>query len=150
MAPKLTTESGASTSVTDYTVSVDGMVCPACENVIRAELGERSSVTSVDADFETGTVSVTGSEEARGSVEYTLETMGYAVEDGTTKTYDFSVEGMSCTACDNIVRRGLAEYDAVHEVDADWEAGRVTVVADAGHDAGLVAAIEDMGYTVEQ
>ncbi|MFW6320568.1 MAG: heavy-metal-associated domain-containing protein [Halohasta sp.] len=59
-----------------------------------------------------------------------------------------SVSGMSCTGCESTVETAVSELSGVQGVDADHEAGTVTVEGDV--DEGAVAqAIEDSGYEVE-
>jgi copper chaperone CopZ len=56
-----------------------------------------------------------------------------------------TVEGMSCTGCEDNVTDALAEVPGVESATADHEAGTATVEGDADVDA-VVAAVEDAGY----
>jgi len=59
-----------------------------------------------------------------------------------------AVSGMSCTGCESNVESAVSELSGCEGVDADHEAGTVTVEGDV--DQGAVeSAIEDSGYTVE-
>ena len=60
-----------------------------------------------------------------------------------------AVSGMSCTGCESNVESAVSELAGVQAVDADHEAGTVTVEGDV--DQGAVAeAIEDSGYEVDE
>ena len=56
-----------------------------------------------------------------------------------------TVDGMSCTHCEQTVAEALADVAGVENVSVDREHARATVEGDAKTDA-LVAAIEDAGY----
>ncbi|ATW89867.1 copper chaperone CopZ [Halohasta litchfieldiae] len=59
----------------------------------------------------------------------------------------FSVTGMSCTGCESNVEAAVSELQGIQGVEADHEAGTVTVDGDV--DEGTVtSAIEDSGYEV--
>lgn len=62
----------------------------------------------------------------------------------------FSVDGMSCTSCENRVTRRLEGVPGVSRASADHKLGRVRVLYDkevTSHSA-LRAAIEGLGYEV--
>jgi len=60
-----------------------------------------------------------------------------------------AVSGMSCTGCESNVESAVSELAGVQAVDADHEAGTVTVEGDV--DQGAVeSAIEDSGYEVDE
>lgn len=56
-----------------------------------------------------------------------------------------TVEGMSCSGCEQTVESALEELDGVASVTADSDANTVTVDEDVDVDA-VVGAIEDAGY----
>lgn len=58
-----------------------------------------------------------------------------------------SVSGMSCTGCESNVEAAVSELPGCTGVDADHEAGTVTVEGDVGETA-VASAIEDSGYEV--
>ncbi|WP_255171022.1 heavy-metal-associated domain-containing protein [Natrononativus amylolyticus] len=57
-----------------------------------------------------------------------------------------TVEGMSCSGCEETVESVLGEVDGVTSVSADSDANTVTVDEDADVDA-VVSAIENAGYS---
>lgn len=62
----------------------------------------------------------------------------------------FQVAGMACTGCEENVVETLTDLSGVEDVEADHEAGSVSVgYRDDGGDAETIAdAIEDAGYDV--
>jgi len=60
-----------------------------------------------------------------------------------------AVSGMSCTGCESNVESAVSELAGVQAVDADHEAGTVTVEGDVDHGA-VESAIEDSGYEVDE
>jgi copper chaperone len=63
-----------------------------------------------------------------------------------------SVSGMTCTGCENRVERILKDLDGVRRVNADHQAGAVTVMLDEGQadEAAVRARIEQAGYQVQE
>ena len=62
-----------------------------------------------------------------------------------------SVVGMSCTGCEANVENSLEGIDGVESVEADHEAGTVSVDASASvADSDLEDAVNDAGYAVEE
>lgn len=62
--------------------------------------------------------------------------------------YEFAVEGMSCTGCEQTVTNAVNNVDGVHRVDADHTAGDVEVTADEGTEEQVRQAIHDAGFDV--
>lgn len=58
-----------------------------------------------------------------------------------------SVSGMSCTGCESNVEAAVSELPGCEGVEADHEAGTVTVEGDVDETA-VASAIEDSGYEV--
>jgi copper chaperone CopZ len=56
-----------------------------------------------------------------------------------------TVSGMACDGCERNVEEAIESVPGVERVDADHDAGRVTVEGDADVDA-LVSAIDEAGY----
>ncbi|MGM0604907.1 MAG: heavy-metal-associated domain-containing protein [Halobacteriota archaeon] len=59
-----------------------------------------------------------------------------------------SVSGMSCTGCESNVEDAVSALEGVSKVDADNEAGTVTVDG-SFRESSVREAIETAGYTVE-
>ena len=60
-----------------------------------------------------------------------------------------TVEGMSCTGCEQNVTNALTNVEGVRRADADHETGEVdVVVSDEMDEDTLASAIHDAGYDV--
>lgn len=66
------------------------------------------------------------------------------------KQYEISVEGMSCTGCEQTVTNAVKQVDGVRRVDADHTAGAVDVTADDGTEGRVRKAIHDAGFDVPE
>lgn len=65
------------------------------------------------------------------------------------KQYELTVEGMSCTGCEQTVTTAVKRVTGVHRVDADHETGDVEITADQGTEDDIKQAIHDAGYDVQ-
>jgi copper chaperone CopZ len=61
---------------------------------------------------------------------------------------DLSVDGMSCTGCEETVTNAVKQVNGVRRVDADHETGNVEVTAENSDDAEIRQAIHDAGFDV--
>jgi len=63
---------------------------------------------------------------------------------------DITVEGMSCSHCENSVKKAVGALQGVDSVTVDLAGKRVTVEFDPGKVTGeaIFNAIEDQGYEV--
>lgn len=62
--------------------------------------------------------------------------------------YELAVEGMACSGCAERVTNAAKQVDGVHRAEADHEAGRLAVTAEAGIQEAVRQAIHDAGYGV--
>lgn len=62
--------------------------------------------------------------------------------------YELSVEGMSCTGCENRVENALETVKGVKRTDADHNTGTVEVAAESGTEDAARRAVHDAGYDV--
>lgn len=60
--------------------------------------------------------------------------------------YKFTVEGMSCTGCEERVANAATGVEGVHRVNADHETGTLEITGDEGTEADIQQAIHDAGY----
>jgi len=61
------------------TLSIDGMGCDGCEDIVESALGDVSGVSDVEADHESGEATVEGDEDEDELVR-SVELAGYSVE----------------------------------------------------------------------
>lgn len=64
----------------EYELTVDHMCCEHCETTITDAVEDLEGVTAVDAESETNTVTVTGTQETKQQVRETIETAGFTVK----------------------------------------------------------------------
>lgn len=62
--------------------------------------------------------------------------------------FEFTVEGMSCSGCEERVTNATESVDGVRRVDADHEADSVEVTATDDVEDEVQQAIHDAGYDV--
>lgn len=60
--------------------------------------------------------------------------------------YELTVEGMSCTGCEENVTNAVERIDGVHRVEADHETGNVEITSEGGTEDNVKRAIHDAGY----
>ncbi|MFC7166749.1 heavy-metal-associated domain-containing protein [Halospeciosus flavus] len=63
-----------------------------------------------------------------------------------SKTFD--VDGMTCSGCEKIVSSEVGDIDDAESIEADHEAGTVTVTGDVDED-DVADAVEDVGYELQ-
>lgn len=61
---------------------------------------------------------------------------------------DFSVEGMSCTGCEQTITNAVKQVEGVRRVGADHETGSVEVTVEESHQDEIRQAIHDAGFDV--
>jgi copper chaperone len=62
-----------------YEITVEGMACTGCEENVTNAVSRVDGVQHVEADHESGSVSVTADEENRDDVEAAIHDAGYEV-----------------------------------------------------------------------
>lgn len=67
--------------MSEYTLHVPAMSCASCETMVRQAVTRLPGVASVDADAETGTVTVTGETATREQAVQAIAESGYPVEE---------------------------------------------------------------------
>ena len=66
----------------------------------------------------------------------------------TTRTRDYTVEGMTCSHCVLSVREEVVEVAGVSAVDVDLGSGRMTVTGQDVDDDAVRRAVAEAGYEV--
>jgi copper chaperone len=64
------------------------------------------------------------------------------------KQYELTVDGMSCTGCEETISKAIHRVEGVHRVVVDHKTGTVEITAKAGTDAAVEQAIHDAGYDI--
>ncbi|MGZ0747359.1 heavy-metal-associated domain-containing protein [Haloparvum sp. AD34] len=63
--------------------------------------------------------------------------------------FELTVEGMSCSGCEERVVNATEDVDEVHRVEADHKADSVEVTAEGDVADAVESAIHEAGYDVE-
>lgn len=73
-----------------------------------------------------------------------------ALTSAAIKTIDITVEGMTCTGCENAIQESVKNIEGISSVKADYKAGKVTVSYDSVKNdlAAIKEAIQHTGYKV--
>lgn len=62
--------------------------------------------------------------------------------------YELTVEGMSCTGCEDRVTTAVTRVEGVHRATADHDTGSVEITAEEETEDDVRQAIYDAGYDV--
>ena len=62
--------------------------------------------------------------------------------------YEFHVDGMSCTGCEERVTNAAKQVEGVQRVDANHETGTVEITTEEDTEKSVRQAIHDAGYDV--
>ncbi|MEW6522128.1 MAG: cation-translocating P-type ATPase [Bacillota bacterium] len=125
---------------------VQELECPDCARRLRALVGTVPGVNSVEADFASGFLTVTGTSRSRELVA-TLRRHGYTAQvvHGTQGESVFSVTGLDCIDCGTRLERVLTGRPGVSAASVDLGSGLVRVVHTSPV-TELLASIRSLGY----
>jgi Cd2+/Zn2+-exporting ATPase len=133
-------------------LSVPEMDCPSCAGKVESSVARLSGILDTDPRPATGTLVVTYDPEKTDAdaIRDRVQSAGYEVESGVTDS--LSVPEMDCPSCAGKVENALARVAGVIEYETRPTTGTVEVTydPDATSRAGIVAAIEGAGYSVEE
>jgi Cu2+-exporting ATPase len=135
----------------EWTVHVDGMMCPHCERQVQEALEALDGVIRVKASHELGTAVVTLSEPVpEEAVCAAIEGQDYeyiSIERSKTMKKTVKIEGMMCMHCAANVKKALEALEGVDSAEVSHEAGTAVVsLSGAVEDTALQKAVEDKGY----
>ena len=65
----------------------------------------------------------------------------------TARSFDYTVQGMSCSHCVLSVQEEVSEVPGVRSVEVDLASGRLRVAGEGVDDVAVRAAVERAGYT---
>lgn len=83
--------------IADISITVRGMTCVNCENLIESALGRTSGILDVKASYTGGRIAVTFDEQLirQDAIERIIESLGYNVDHGQTKAERRSVQSIA-------------------------------------------------------
>ena len=138
---------------------VEGMMCEMCEKHVKEALEALDGIVSASADHASGRVSVgytalPDEADIRAALEaadYTYAGIEASEADPLPATKTIRISGMSCSHCENAVKKALEAVEGVVSADVSHEEGTAEITL-SGDVPGSVlkAAVEDEGYTVTE
>jgi len=125
------------------------MTCSACSNRVERAINKLDGVEKASVNFATETLSVEFDKEKLNSqnIEDAVVKAGYSVKKNT-KTYDFKIEGMTCSACANRVERVTKKLSGVDNSVVNFATEKLTIKInedEIGY-GEIKAAVEKAGY----
>lgn len=84
-----------------------------------------------------------------GSFLYLEHSLLHAKEKNE-KTYNLTIEGMTCTSCESAIKKSVKKLNGVKDVDADHKTGKGTIKFDEKQVKinDIIKSIENLGYKV--
>ncbi|WP_346891175.1 heavy metal translocating P-type ATPase, partial [Clostridium sp. UBA3887] len=128
---------------------IEGMTCSACANRVERAISKLEGVEKVNVNFATETLTVDFNKENLNShkIEEAVVKAGYGVKKNV-KTYNFKVEGMTCSACANRVERVTKKLDGVENATVNFATEKLTIKVNEDEISygDIKAAVDKAGY----
>lgn len=128
---------------------IEGMTCSACANRVAKAINKLEGVTKASVNFATETLSAEFDSDkvSKESIEAAVVKAGYSVKKNI-KTYEFKVEGMTCSACSSRVEKVTKKLPGVVSsvVNLATEKLTITIDEDVIGYGDVKAATEKAGY----
>ncbi|WP_346892904.1 heavy metal translocating P-type ATPase [Clostridium sp. UBA871] len=128
---------------------IEGMTCSACANRVERAISKLEGVEKANVNFATETLTVDFNKENLNShkIEEAVVKAGYGVKKNV-KTYNFKVEGMTCSACANRVERVTKKLDGVENATVNFATEKLTIKVNEDEISygDIKAAVDKAGY----
>lgn len=128
---------------------IEGMTCSACANRVERAISKLEGVEKANVNFATETLTVDFNKENLNSqkIEEAVVKAGYGVKKNV-KTYNFKVEGMTCSACANRVERVTRKLDGVENATVNFATEKLTIKVNEDEISygDIKAAVDKAGY----
>ncbi len=128
---------------------IEGMTCSACANRVERAISKLEGVEKANVNFATETLTVDFNKENLNSqkIEEAVVKAGYGVKKNG-KTYNFKVEGMTCSACANRVERVTKKLDGVENATVNFATEKLTIKVNEDEISygDIKAAVDKAGY----
>ncbi|WP_346869003.1 heavy metal translocating P-type ATPase [Clostridium sp. UBA5119] len=125
------------------------MTCSACANRVERAISKLEGVEKANVNFATETLTVDFNKENLNSqkIEEAVVKAGYGVKKNG-KTYNFKVEGMTCSACANRVERVTKKLDGVENATVNFATEKLTIKVNEDEISygDIKAAVDKAGY----
>ena len=128
---------------------IEGMTCSACANRVERAVKKLDGIEKASVNFATETLTVDFDNEKLGSekIEETVVKAGYGVKKNI-KTYDFKIEGMTCSACANRIERVTKKLEGVENSTVNFATEKLTIKVNENEISyrDIKAAVDKAGY----
>ncbi|MGN9161482.1 heavy metal translocating P-type ATPase [Clostridium sulfidigenes] len=128
---------------------IEGMTCSACANRVERAISKLEGVEKANVNFATETLTVDFNKENLNSqmIEEAVVKAGYGVKKNV-KTYNFKIEGMTCSACANRVERVTRKLDGVENAAVNFATEKLTIKVNEDEISygDIKAAVDKAGY----
>ncbi|WP_346917603.1 heavy metal translocating P-type ATPase [Clostridium sp.] len=128
---------------------IEGMTCSACANRVERAINKLEGVERANVNFATETLTVDFNNEKLNSqkIEEAVVKAGYGVKKNV-KTYDFKIEGMTCSACANRIERVTKKLEGVENSTVNFATEKLTIKVDEDKISygDIRAAVDKAGY----
>ncbi|WP_346899492.1 heavy metal translocating P-type ATPase [Clostridium sp. UBA7503] len=128
---------------------IEGMTCSACANRVERAISKLEGVEKANVNFATETLTVDFNKENLNSqkIEEAVVKSGYGVKKNV-KTYNFKIEGMTCSACANRVERVTKKLDGVENSTVNFATEKLTIKVNEDEISygDIKAAVDKAGY----
>ncbi|MEG0307728.1 MAG: heavy metal translocating P-type ATPase [Clostridium sp.] len=128
---------------------IQGMTCSACANRVERVINKLDGVENANVNFATEMLTVNYDERKMNNdkIEGAVVKAGYEVKKNL-KSYNFKIEGMTCSACANRVERVTKKLDGVEAASVNFATEKLTVTMDEEKVTygQLKAAVDKAGY----
>lgn len=128
---------------------IEGMTCSACANRVERAISKLEGVEKANVNFATETLTVDFNKENLNSqkIEEAVVKAGYGVKKNV-KTYNFKIEGMTCSACANRVERVTRKLDGVENATVNFATEKLTIKVNEDEISygDIKAVVDKAGY----
>lgn len=128
---------------------IAGMTCSACANRVERAINKLEGVEKANVNFATETLTVDFNKEKLNSekIEEAVVKAGYGVKKNK-KTYNFKIEGMTCSACANRIERVTKKLEGVESSTVNFATEKLTIKIneDKISYGDIKAAVDKAGY----
>lgn len=132
------------------TYYIKGMTCKGCANSVQQKLEAVPGVQKVRIDLSTAQAEISAENEISfEEFSKALENTNYSIHQTPEEAFNhtYYVEGMTCTGCENTVKKHLSSVEGVKAVNVDLKEKKVCVEADKNIlFSHLNSALEDTHY----
>lgn len=128
---------------------IEGMTCSACANRVERAISKLEGVEKANVNFATETLTIDFNKENLNSqmIEEAVVKAGYGVKKNV-KTYNFKIEGMTCSACANRVERVTKKLEGVENSTVNFATEKLTIKVNEDEISygDIKAAVDKAGY----